>query len=61
MIALNNCSYTTILSVLGTNFSGATKKSTANSMIFIAQCVSNIVVPFAFLAEEAPVYHASND
>lgn len=50
-------SFTTILSVVGCNFAGASKKTTVSSLIFIAQCVSNIVIPFAFLANEAPTYH----
>jgi ACS family allantoate permease-like MFS transporter len=78
MIALNNCSFTTIsksrrcciktlititdhlnlpVSVIGTNFAGATKKTTVNTMVFVAYCISNVVVPQAFLGREAPTYH----
>jgi len=57
MIALNNCSFTVIMSVIGTNFAGSTKKSTVSGMAFVAYCVSNIVVPQAFLGREAPTYH----
>lgn len=45
------------MSVIGTNFAGATKKTTVNSMAFVAYCISNIVVPQAFLGREAPTYH----
>ncbi|KAJ7621480.1 major facilitator superfamily domain-containing protein [Roridomyces roridus] len=58
MIALNNCSFTTIMSVIGVNFAGATKKSTVSAMTFVAYCVSNIVVPQAFRGTEAPTYHS---
>lgn len=45
------------MSVVGTNFAGATKKTTVNGMTFIAYCLLNIVLPQAFLSSEAPTYH----
>ncbi|KAF9464593.1 major facilitator superfamily domain-containing protein [Collybia nuda] len=58
MIALNNCSFTTIMSVIGVNFAGATKKGTVSAMSFIAYCISNIIVPQSFRGSEAPTYHS---
>ncbi|KAM0748290.1 MFS general substrate transporter [Meredithblackwellia eburnea MCA 4105] len=58
LMAINNCSYTTIMSVVGVNFAGQTKKSAVSAMTFVAYCVSNIVVPQAFRGNEAPTYHS---
>jgi MFS transporter, ACS family, allantoate permease len=38
------------------NTAGHTKKVTVNALIFIAYCVSNIIAPQFFKAEQAPLY-----
>jgi len=39
------------------NTAGHTKKVCTTAMVFIAQCVGNIIGPLLFTAEEAPKYH----
>lgn len=45
-----------IMSLLTANVAGSTKRSTVNAIFFISYCVGNIIGPFAFKSNEAPVY-----
>ncbi|KAH7310833.1 MFS general substrate transporter [Stachybotrys elegans] len=48
--------YIVSLGLNAANTAGHTKKVTANAMIFIAYCVSNIVAPQFFKTSQAPLY-----
>ncbi|CAG9990883.1 unnamed protein product [Clonostachys byssicola] len=48
--------YIVSLGINTANTAGHTKKVTVNALIFIAYCVSNIIGPQFFKAEQAPVY-----
>ncbi|VUC25519.1 unnamed protein product [Clonostachys rosea] len=48
--------YIVSLGINTANTAGHTKKVTTNALIFIAYCVSNIIGPQFFKAEQAPVY-----
>lgn len=45
-----------ILSLIGANTAGSTKRSAVNAAFFVSYCIGNIIGPFAFKASEAPVY-----
>ncbi|CAK7235502.1 hypothetical protein SBRCBS47491_009314 [Sporothrix bragantina] len=55
MNTITTCA-TIIYSLIASNIGGYTKKSIANTMVFIAYSVGNIVSPQAFLTREAPRY-----
>jgi len=57
LVAINNCSFAVLIAVVGNNVAGMTKKSTVQMMFYASYCVSSTVIPQAFLAREAPVYH----
>lgn len=48
--------FPTILSLVSSNISGYTKKSTVNGMLFVGFCIGYIIGPLTFLADEAPGY-----
>lgn len=48
--------YVVSVGLVAANTAGYTKKVTVNAIIFIAYCVSNIVGPFFFKTEQAPLY-----
>ncbi|KAF2805001.1 putative allantoate permease [Mytilinidion resinicola] len=48
--------YIVALGINTANTAGHTKKVTTNALIFIAYCVSNIIAPQFFKAEQAPLY-----
>ena len=45
-----------IMSLITANTAGSTKRSAVNAIFFISYCVGNIIGPFAFKSNEAPVY-----
>lgn len=47
------------LSLVSSNVSGFTKKSTVNGALFTAYCIGNIVGPQFYLVSEAPRYPVS--
>ncbi|KAE8444474.1 hypothetical protein EG329_000458 [Mollisiaceae sp. DMI_Dod_QoI] len=48
--------YIVALGINTANTAGHTKKVTTNAIIFIAYCVSNIIAPQFFIADQAPLY-----
>ncbi|CAO2651720.1 Nn.00g000030.m01.CDS01 [Neocucurbitaria sp. VM-36] len=48
--------FPTILSLVSSNITGHTKKSTVNALLFLGFCIGYIIGPLTFLAEEAPHY-----
>ncbi|KAI1849649.1 hypothetical protein JX266_004598 [Neoarthrinium moseri] len=48
--------YIVMLALNVTNIAGHTKKVTVQAIIFIAYCLSNIVAPHFFKADQAPLY-----
>ncbi|KAH7129824.1 putative allantoate permease [Dactylonectria estremocensis] len=48
--------YIVALGISTANTAGHTKKVTTNALIFIAYCVSNIIAPQFFRADQAPTY-----
>ncbi|KAF9889034.1 hypothetical protein FE257_008011 [Aspergillus nanangensis] len=46
------------MSLVSSNVAGFTKKATVSSMMFIAYCTGNIIGPFLFFEDEAPVYQS---
>jgi hypothetical protein len=48
--------YIVALGINTANTAGHTKKVTTNALVFIAYCVSNIIAPQFFKAEQAPLY-----
>jgi hypothetical protein len=51
--------FPTILSLVSSNITGHTKKSTVNGMVFFGFCIGYIIGPLTFLTEEAPGYKVS--
>jgi hypothetical protein len=45
-----------IMSLITANTAGSTKRSAVNAAFFISYCVGNIIGPFAFKSDEAPIY-----
>ncbi|KAL1854509.1 hypothetical protein VTK73DRAFT_8731 [Phialemonium thermophilum] len=56
LTAIYTASFSMIMSLITANTAGSTKRSTVNAVFFISYCVGNIIGPFAFKANEAPVY-----
>ncbi|KAK9893892.1 MFS general substrate transporter [Cystobasidium minutum MCA 4210] len=50
--------YTVIMSVIGCNFTGFTKKQVVTSITFTLYCITNIITPQTFLQSEAPGYRS---
>lgn len=48
--------YIVSLGINTANTAGHTKKVTVNALVFIAYCVSNIIAPQFFKADQAPLY-----
>lgn len=48
--------FPTILSLVSSNITGHTKRSTVNGMLFVGFCVGYIVGPLTFLPKETPGY-----
>ncbi|GAM43986.1 hypothetical protein TCE0_060r19239 [Talaromyces pinophilus] len=59
LISAYASAFPTILSLVSSNITGHTKKSTVNGMLFIGFCVGYIVGPLTFLPGEAPAYQTS--
>jgi ACS family allantoate permease-like MFS transporter len=47
------------LSMISSNVAGFTKKAVVSAMLFIAYCVGNIIGPFLFFPDQAPIYEVS--
>lgn len=56
IISFSGVNYTVIMSVIGTNITGFTKKQLTTSAAFVMYCVINIITPQTFLGTEAPRY-----
>ncbi|KAJ6085393.1 major facilitator superfamily domain-containing protein [Penicillium canescens] len=59
LISAYASSFPTILSLVSSNITGHTKKSTVNAMLFAGFCVGYIVGPLTFLPREAPTYQTA--
>ena len=57
VISCSAVNYTVVMSVIGSNVAGFTKKQITTSAAFFAYCVINIVTPQTFLGSESPRYH----
>ncbi|KAH8892139.1 MFS general substrate transporter [Thozetella sp. PMI_491] len=56
LTACYTASFAMIMSFITANTAGSTKRSATNAAFFISYCVGNIIGPFAFKSDEAPVY-----
>lgn len=56
LVSAFSSAFPTILSLVSSNITGHTKKSTVNSMVFVGFCVGYIIGPLTFLSQEAPTY-----
>ncbi|OBT72940.1 hypothetical protein VF21_08462 [Pseudogymnoascus sp. 05NY08] len=56
IISCSGVNYTVIMSIIGTNIGGFTKKQFTTSMAFFMYCVINIITPQTFLGAESPSY-----
>ncbi|KAI1341196.1 dipeptide transmembrane transporter [Xylariaceae sp. FL0016] len=56
MLLASPAGFAVMLSLIGSNVAGFSKKVTASTMVFVAYCVGNIVCPQLFVASEAPEY-----
>ncbi|KAJ5503239.1 Major facilitator superfamily domain general substrate transporter [Penicillium fimorum] len=57
IISSSGVNYTVIMSIIGANFVGFTRKQTVTSAAFFLYCVANIITPQTFLGKESPQYH----
>jgi hypothetical protein len=57
IISFSGVNYTVIMSVIGTNIGGFTKKQITTSAAFFVYCLVNIITPQTFLGTESPRYH----
>ncbi|CAH0019994.1 unnamed protein product [Clonostachys rhizophaga] len=55
-ISCAGVNYTVIMSVIGANVAGFTKKQVTTSMTFFLYCIINIITPQTFLGSESPSY-----
>lgn len=56
IISCSGVNYTVIMSVLGSNITGSTKKQITSSASFAMYCAINIITPQTFLNTESPRY-----
>ena len=57
IISCSGVNYTVVMSVIGSNVAGFTKKQVTASTAFFMYCVVNIITPQTFLGSESPRYH----
>lgn len=57
IISFSGVNYTVVMSIIGANFAGFTRKQVVTSSAFFLYCIANIVTPQTFLGEESPRYH----
>lgn len=57
ILSCSGVNYTVIMSVIGCNVAGFTKKQITTSTAFFLYCVVNIITPQTFLGSESPRYH----
>lgn len=57
IISFSGVNYTVVMSMIGANFAGFTRKQVVTSAAFFLYCIANIVTPQTFLGEESPRYH----
>ncbi|KAM6506907.1 hypothetical protein FALCPG4_018725 [Fusarium falciforme] len=57
IISFSGVNYTVVMSVIGANVAGFTKKQMVTSTAFFLYCVANIITPQTFLGDESPRYH----
>ncbi|RXK37540.1 hypothetical protein M231_05165 [Tremella mesenterica] len=56
LLSIDQSAYPLILSLIGQNISGTTKKQTVIAITFVLYCVANICIPQSFLAKQSPRY-----
>lgn len=56
LISCSGVNYTVIMSVIGSNITGTTKKQMTTSATFVMYCVINIITPQTFIGTESPRY-----
>lgn len=56
IVSCAGVNYTVVMSVLGSNITGSTKKQMTSSVSFAMYCAINIITPQTFLETEAPRY-----
>ncbi|KAH7113005.1 major facilitator superfamily domain-containing protein [Dactylonectria estremocensis] len=56
LLSCAGVNYTVIMSVIGSNITGFTKKQLVTSMSFFLYCVINIITPQTFIGTESPRY-----
>lgn len=56
ILSFSSVNYTTVMTVIGTNVAGFTKKQTVTSTAFLLYCIANIITPQTFLGTESPRY-----
>ncbi|KAF9888585.1 hypothetical protein FE257_008517 [Aspergillus nanangensis] len=57
IISFSGVNYTVVMSVIGANFAGFTRKQVVTSTAFFFYCIANIITPQTFLGSESPRYH----
>lgn len=57
IISCSGVNYTVVMSVIGANVAGFTKKQVTTSAAFFMYCAINIITPQTFLGSESPSYH----
>lgn len=57
IISFSSVNYTVVMSVIGANFAGFTRKQVITSTAFFLYCIANIITPQTFLGSESPRYH----
>ncbi|KAL5356129.1 major facilitator superfamily domain-containing protein [Aspergillus floccosus] len=57
IISFSGVNYTVVMSVIGTNIAGFTRKQIITSTAFFLYCIANIITPQTFLGRESPRYH----
>lgn len=57
IISCSGVNQTVIMSVIGANIGGFTKKQITTSAAFFCYCIINIITPQTFLGRESPGYH----
>ncbi|KAL4894680.1 major facilitator superfamily domain-containing protein [Aspergillus ambiguus] len=57
IISFSGVNYTVVMSVIGTNIAGFTRKQVVTSTAFFLYCIANIITPQTFMGRESPRYH----
>ena len=57
ILSCSGVNYTVIMSVIGCNVAGFTKKQITTSAAFFLYCTANIITPQTFIESQSPRYH----